>query len=110
VHHTVKPKLSALKLDSKPFRRSKVLEYRLTEAAQVTVHIEKRTRVHHRWRYLELSGKLTDQGVAGSNEITIKRRFAARKLAPGTYRLKLVAKDAAGNESVVKRIGFRIKA
>jgi hypothetical protein len=45
-----------------------------------------------------------------SAEITIKRRFAGRKLAPGTYRLELVAKDAAGNESVVKRIGFRIKA
>jgi hypothetical protein len=107
---TVKPKLSALKLDNKAFRRSTVLDYRLTEAAKVTVHIEKRTRHHHRWHYVELGGKLTDQGAAGTNQITIKRRFAGRKLAPGTYRLELVAKDAAGNKSVVKRIGFRIKA
>jgi hypothetical protein len=57
-----------------------------------------------------LSGKLTDQGVAGANEITIKRRFAGHKLAAGRYRLELVARDAAGNKSVVKQIGFRVKA
>ena len=107
---TVKPKLSTLKLDRKAFRRSTTLDYRLTEAANVTVHIEKRVRRHHKWHYVELSGKVTDQGAAGANEITIRRQFAGHKLAPGSYRLELVAKDAAGNKSVVKRIGFRIKA
>ena len=107
---TVKPKLSALKLDSKAFRRSTVLDYRLTEAAKVTVHIEKRTRHHHRWHYVELSGKLTDQGAAGANELTLRRHFAGHKLAAGSYRLELVARDAAGNKSVAKRIVFSIKA
>jgi hypothetical protein len=84
-----------------------VLDYRLSEAAKVTVHIEKRTR-GRKPHYVELRGKLTDQGVAGNNDLRIKRRFAGHRLAPGSYRLELVAKDGSGNKSVVKRIGFRI--
>jgi hypothetical protein len=102
-----KPRLSALALDSKEFRRSTVLDYRLSEAAKLTVHIEKRTR-GRKPHYVELRGKLTDQGVAGDNELRIKRRFAGHRLAAGGYRLELVAKDGSGNKSVVKRIGFRI--
>jgi hypothetical protein len=102
---TTKPRLSGLELDRSAFRRSTVLEYRLTEAAKVTIHLEKKKR----GRWVELRGKLTDQGTVGNNKITIRRRFAGRKLAPGPYRLELLAKDAAGNKSVEKRIGFRIK-
>ncbi|MEA2363843.1 MAG: hypothetical protein QOD71_2988, partial [Thermoleophilaceae bacterium] len=107
---TVKPRLSGLELGKKAFRRSTVLDYRLSEAAKVTVHVEKRTRARtHKWHYVQLSGKLTDKATAGNNEVTIRRRFAGRKLAEGRYRLVLVAKDSAGNNSVVKRIGFSIK-
>ena len=53
---------------------------------------------------------LTDQGTVGANDITIRRRFAGHKLAPGRYRLELVAADRAGNKSALKQIGFRIKA
>jgi hypothetical protein len=102
----VKPRLAGLELDRKAFRRSTVLDYRLTEAAKVTIHVEKRKR----GRWVELRGKLTDQGAIGNNEVTIRRRFGGRWLAPGGYRLELVAKDAAGNKSAVKRIGFRIKS
>ena len=103
---TSKPRLSGLELDRTAFRRSTVLEYRLTEAAKVTIHLQKRKR----GRWVELRGKLTDRGAVGNNQITIKRRFAGRKLAPGPYRLELIAKDAAGNKSAEKRIGFRIKS
>jgi hypothetical protein len=103
---TTKPRLSGLELDRSAFRRSTVLEYRLTEAAKVTIHIEKRKR----GRWVQLRGKLTDQGAVGNNQITIKRRFAGHKLAPGRYRLELLAKDAAGNKSAEKRVGFRIKS
>jgi hypothetical protein len=72
----------------------------------VTIHIEKRKR----GRWVELHGKLTDKGTVGNNQITIRRRFAGHKLAPGPYRLELLAKDAAGNKSIEKRIGFRIKS
>ena len=59
---TVKPRLSGLELDRKAFRRSTVLDYRLTEAAKVTVHIEKRVRRHRKWRYVELSGQADRPG------------------------------------------------
>jgi hypothetical protein len=103
---TTKPRLSGLELDRTAFRRSTVLDYRLTEAAKVTIHVEKRKR----GRWVQLHGKLTDQGTAGNNEITIRRRFAGHKLAAGRYRLELVAKDAAGNKSADKLIRFRIKS
>ena len=103
---TTKPRLGGLELDRKAFRRSTVLEYRLTEAAKVTIRVEKRKR----GRWVQLHGKLTDQGAVGNNQITIKRRFAGHKLAPGRYRLELLAKDAAGNKSAEKRVGFRIKS
>jgi hypothetical protein len=103
---TTKPRLSGLELDRSAFRRSTVLEYRLTEAAKVTIRLEKRKR----GRWVQLRGKLTDQGAVGNNQITIKRRFAGHKLAPGRYRLELLAKDAAGNKSAEKRVGFRIKS
>lgn len=107
---TTKPRLSGLELDRAAFRRSTVLDYRLSEAAKVTVYVEKRTKARtHRWHYVRLSGKLTDNGTAGNNEITIRRTFAGRKLAAARYRLVIVAKDSAGNSSVVKRIRFRIK-
>ena len=103
---TTKPRLSGLELDRNRFRRSTVLEYRLTEAAKVTIRLEQRKR----GRWVELRRKLTDQGTVGNNQITIKRRFAGRKLAPGPYRLELIAKDAAGNRSAEQRVGFRIKS
>ena len=71
----------------------------------MTIRLEKRKR----GRRVELRGKLTDQGTVGNNKTTI-RRFAGRKLALGPYRLELLAKDAAGNRSVEKRIGFRIRS
>jgi hypothetical protein len=102
---TSKPKLKSLKLDRSAFSRSTVLHYRLSETATVTAHLQKRKHGH--WG--DVRGKLTDQGAAGANELTLERRFAGRKLAPGRYRVELVAKDAASNKSVLVRIGFRIK-
>jgi hypothetical protein len=106
---TSKPKLRSLTLGKSKFSRSTVLHYRLSEAAKVTIHLEKRTH-GRKPHWVELHGKLTDQGTVGANRITIRRRFAGHKLAPGPYRLELVAADGAGNKSVQKHIGFRIKA
>ncbi len=60
-------------------------------------------------RYVKLKGKLTAKGNSRTNQFTLKRRFAGRKLAPGRYRLVVVARDTAGNTSAIKRIRFRIK-
>ena len=85
-----------------------MLVYRLSEAARVTVRIAK--QVHgRRVRFVKLSGKLTDNATVGRNELSIKRRFAGRKLAPGAYRMTVVARDAAGNVSTAKRLSFGIK-
>jgi hypothetical protein len=101
-----KPKVGGIRLTKWAFAKKTTLVYSLTEPAKVTVRIQKQTRKH---RYVWLHGKLTDTGIAGENKLTIKRRFAGHKLAPGAYRLVVVAKDAAGNKSLVKRVGFGVK-
>jgi len=90
---TTKPRLRGLEL------RSGVLHYRLSEAARVTVRIQKAHQGHFR----PLRGTLTDKGTRGANELRL-----GRKLGEGRYRLVLVARDKAGNASATKRIGFRI--
>ena len=101
-----KPKVSGVRLTKWAFAKKTTLVYSLSEPAKVTVRIQKQTRKH---RYAWLRGKLTDTGVAGENKLTIKRRFAGHKLVPGAYRLVVTAKDAAGNKSLVKRVGFGVK-
>jgi hypothetical protein len=100
-----KPKVSGVRLTKWAFAKKTTLVYELSEPAKVTVRIQKQTRKH---RFAWLHGKLTDKGVAGANKLTIKRRFAGHKLAPGAYRLVVTAKDTAGNKSVVKRVGFGV--
>ena len=102
-----KPKVSGVRLTKWAFAKKTTLVYSLSEPAKVTVRIQKQTRKH---RYAWLRGKLTDTGVAGENKLTIKRRFAGHKLVPGAYRLVVTAKDAAGNKSLVKRVGFGVKS
>jgi hypothetical protein len=100
-----KPKVSGVRLTKWAFAKKTTLVYELSEPAKVTVRIQKQARKH---RFAWLHGKLTDKGVAGANKLTIKRRFAGHKLAPGAYRLVVTAKDTAGNKSVVKRVGFGV--
>ena len=107
---TSNPRLRGVKLESPAFRRSTVLDYRLSEAAKLTLRVQKAVRGRRgQTRFAWIGGQLTDAGAIGKNEIAIKRRFAGRRLAPGRYRLVIVARDAAGNKSAVKRIGFRIE-
>ena len=103
---TRKPKVSGVRLTKWAFAKKTTLVYSLSEPAKVTVRIQKQTRKH---RYVWVHGKVTDNAVAGENKLTIKRRFAGHKLAPGAYRLVVTAKDAAGNKSLVKRVGFGVK-
>lgn len=103
-----KPKVNGIRLTKFAFSKKTTLVYELSEPAKVTVRIQRKTtgrKPHFVW----LHGKLTDQGDAGENKLTIKRRFAGHKLVPGAYRLVVTAKDPAGNKSVVKRLGFGVK-
>ena len=125
VADTTKPVLSGVQLSPKTFKRSASLGYRLSEAATLTVRVQKAKpgrRVAGRCRrpsprnatrprctrYTRVRGKLTDAGAAGKNALAISRTFAGRRLRPGRYRLVIVAKDGAGNTSAVKRIKFRV--
>ena len=103
---TSAPRLSNLSLAPAAFRSSSKLGYSLSEAAKVSIRIERRKNTG---RFARLRGALSDNGEAGKNTKSIKRRLAGRKLAAGRYRLVIKATDAAGNTSGAERIAFRIK-
>jgi hypothetical protein len=103
---TSAPRLSKLSLAPAAFRSSSKLGYSLSEAAKVSIRIERRTKTG---RFARLRGALSDSGEAGKNTKSIKRRLAGRRLAAGRYRLVIKATDAAGNVSPAQRLSFRIK-
>ena len=47
-------------------------------------------------------------GPAGANALRISGRLEGRRLARGRYRLRAVARDAAGNRSLTKTARFTI--
>jgi sugar lactone lactonase YvrE len=83
------------------------IRFRLSEAAAVHFRIERRRR--GRWRYVRAFRR---RGKAGRNAVRFSGRVRARRrvrrLRAGRYRIKLRAKDAAGNRSqqVIRR--FRV--
>jgi len=133
---TTKPVLSALSLSPSRFRAASsgpsvaavvgsTVSYGLSEAAAVQFRVErglrgrrvggrcvKPTRSNRRakrcTRYSTLSGGFTHQGKAGSNKLKFSGRVGGRKLRPGSYRLRGVGRDPSGNESALRRSGFRI--
>ncbi len=94
------------------------LSYALSEASTVTITLERKlpgrrvgqkcvkqtpkNKVKKRCPRFKPVGKpLAGTGNAGANQVTLP------KLGPGTYRLTITARDAAGNETV-KQITFKI--
>jgi hypothetical protein len=84
-------------------RRGTKLRFDLSEAAAVTVAIQRRKG--KRWRAV---GSLTRPGQAGRNRIRFGGRLRGRALRPGRYRAVLRATDAAGNRSAAARVRFRV--
>jgi len=124
---TTKPRLTGLALAKKAFKGSTQLTYGLSERATLTVRVERvkkgrrfggkcrkqtaanRTRKACK-RFVKLAGKIEKTANAGVNKVKIPAKVGGRKLKPGRYRLVAQARDAAGNVSDVKRIGFRVKS
>ena len=79
--------------------------YTLSEAAQVTLRIQR--ALAGRYRTVRT---LKRTGAEGPNRIRFARRIGARSLRPGRYRAVIVATDAAGNRSTLKRTRFRVAA
>ena len=102
------------------------ISFRLSEAARVVLTFERKLsgrRSHGRCvkprkgahtnciRYVRVSGGLTAQARAGTNTVAFRGRLSRKRvLALGSYRLTLLAKDAAGNWSSPATASFRLLA
>lgn len=99
--------------------------YTLSKAARVAFRIERAVRGRRSGRrcissrrparegracvrYLLMGGGFSHEGKAGPNRLTFRGRLRGRRLRPGRYRMRAVARDAAGRESAVSRRPFRI--
>jgi hypothetical protein len=118
------PAISALKLSASTFSKRTTLSFRLSEAAQVTLSFERKLPGHRvggkcvapakrgRPRCTRYSGvrtTLTLRGKAGANTTYLRGRLSrTRSLAPGRYRLTLLATDSEGKRSAPATTGFRL--
>jgi len=91
----VRPVISQLRV------RGGAITYRLSEAARVTVRLQRLVR--RRWRPVRT---LQQDGVAGKNRLVPKRTARASKRRPKRvrYRAEAVAVDAVGNRSATVRL------
>lgn len=132
------PTLSALTLSNRRFRTARSgraitaapagvrVRYGISEAATLTVRYERRTtgrRVGGRcrrttptnrsrgkcFRWVQIRGSARRGARAGSNTFRLSGRWRGRALRPAVYRLRLSARDGAGNVSPPRRSrSFRI--
>ena len=109
------PALTGLTLRPRPLpghRRRARLSFRLSEPAEVRLTLEKAAagrRCGARCvRWSRLPGIRIHAGRAGANRLTFAATLRGRRLPARRYRLSAVARDAAGNASLVRRTSFRI--
>ena len=98
------PVLTRLTVKPRRFSRHAMFRYRLSEAATVRFGIS-RVRAKGRIRRV---GRIGDAGVAGRNSRRFFRRVQGKRLRPGRYTARVVARDPAGNYSRPKKVRFRI--
>ena len=53
-------------------------------------------------------GAFAHNGATGANRKKFSGKIGRKRLRPGRYRASLLARDAAGNASTVKRLNFRV--
>ena len=80
-------------------RRGTRVRYRLSETATVRVRLQRRKRSG---RWVTVRGSGVDRGVRGVNSFRFSGRWKRKRLAPGSYRLRMRAKDGSGNLSRVR--------
>ena len=91
---SIRPVISALRV------RGSTITYRLSEAARVTVQLQRRKG--GRWRPVRT---LRQDGVAGKNVLRAQPRARAARRAPRVrYRAEAVAVDVVGNRSAPIRL------
>jgi hypothetical protein len=109
-------------------KRGTTFRYRLSEAALVTITIERqlpgrRVRVRGKNRCVKptrrnsharkckryrRAGKLSAREQAGSQSMPFSGRLRGRPLRPGRYRARIVAVDSLGAKSSERRLKFRV--
>lgn len=99
--------------------------YRLNKAARVILRVErlakgrrvggkcrKPTRANRSGkaclRAVNVPGRIVRQGKKGPNQAVLPARIGGKALAPGAYRLVLVARDGENRRSLAVRAGFRV--
>ena len=91
---SIRPVLSRLVI------RGSTITYRLSEAARVTIQLQRKVR--RRWRAVRT---LRQNGVAGRNRLRVSSRASASKRRRRVrYRAQAFAVDAVGNRSAVVRL------
>jgi hypothetical protein len=106
----IAPVLSGLRLSPKIFtaRRGSRVSYRLSEQAKLTLVLERAQRRNGRLVFTRYA-RTARAGTAGANRMMLRRKLGSRRLAPGQYRLTLVARDAAANRSNAVRAKFTVR-
>jgi hypothetical protein len=100
----VAPVLTFFRVKPRMFRRRTVFKFGLSEAAKVRIGIVRR-RPHGRNRRV---GRISATGAAGVNRRRFFCRVGGRRLRPGRYFARAVARDPTGNYSTPKKVRFRI--
>lgn len=83
---------------------------RLTKGRRKGSRCSPRATTGRRCTIAKRSGVLTRSLAAGAGKVAFSGRLGRRKLAVGSYRMTLVATDAAGNRSAKKSLSFSIVA
>ncbi len=105
---TARPVLSRVRLSRRSIRARRgrtTLSFRSSERARLSIRFD---RVR-RGRRARRAASLTKRIRAGRGRIRISSRIGRKRLARGSYRLTLVARDAAGNRSRAKRLTLRVR-
>jgi hypothetical protein len=101
----IAPVLSSVSLSARAFRRRTRVRFSLSEAAAVRFAVRRRSDGRR-------LGSFVRPAAAGRNGVRFAGRLHLRgrtvSLAPGRYRLTLVARDPSGNRSAARRLPFRV--
>jgi hypothetical protein len=89
-----------------PTRRGPRLRYTLSEAAKVTLKVQRAARGSST-RYRTI-GTLTRNGASGANSTRLSAQLRKRVTRPGRYRVRITATDSAGNRSAPRTARFRV--
>lgn len=100
------------------------LAFSLSEAGTVSITAERATKGHKQGKtcstkahakgasctkYAALSGTLRIDGKVGANAVSFTGQLGTKKLAAGSYRLSVVAVDAAGNRSAPATVAVTVR-